>query len=212
MKATIVFDNTTTRADLQPDWGFACVVELAGRKILFDTGANGAILLENMKQLNIDPNSINDVFISHNHFDHIGGLAEFLNVNRDVYLFLPPSLRGVRNAEEITYLEKPTRIAEGVYSTGELQGIEQAMSVETGKGLVLFVGCSHPRMELILHAAKQFGELYGIIGGLHGFNQYELFAGLKLICPTHCTQHKAELKKKYPDQYLEGGVGRVINI
>jgi len=93
-----------------------------------------------------------------------------------------------------------------------LQGIEQAMSVETGKGLVLFVGCSHPRMELILHAAKQFGELYGIIGGLHGFNQYELFAGLKLICPTHCTQHKAELKKKYPDQYLEGGVGRVINI
>jgi 7,8-dihydropterin-6-yl-methyl-4-(beta-D-ribofuranosyl)aminobenzene 5'-phosphate synthase len=45
MKATIVFDNTTTRAGLKSDWGFSCFVEANDKRILFDTGANGDILL-----------------------------------------------------------------------------------------------------------------------------------------------------------------------
>ena len=37
--------------------------------ILFDTGAQGRILLSNLKALEIDPLSIDLVFISHGHFD-----------------------------------------------------------------------------------------------------------------------------------------------
>ena len=168
MKATIVFDNTTTREDLPADWGFACFVEINAKKILFDTGANGAILLENMSKLKIDPLSIDDVFISHNHFDHIGGLTAFLNINNKVKIFAPPSLREIRNAREVIYLDKPTRISDDIFSTGELEGIEQAMLVKTQKGLMIFSGCSHPEMKKILKAAGQFGKIYGIIGGLHG--------------------------------------------
>jgi len=72
ISATIVFDNTTKNKQLKADWGFACVIEYHDRMLLFDTGADGNILLNNMKKLNINPQSIHSVFISHNHFDHIG--------------------------------------------------------------------------------------------------------------------------------------------
>lgn len=86
------------------------------------------------------------------------------------------------------------------------------MVVKTGKGLVLIVGCSHPYMGHILDAARKFGKIYGIIGGMHGFSEFELFKDLKLICPTHYTQHKTELKNLYPQKYTEGEAGKVIEI
>ncbi len=212
MKATIVYDNNTTREDLTADWGFACYIESAGKNILFDTGADGSILLENMKKLEIDPRKIDRVFISHNHFDHIGGLSAFLNINPRVKVFVPPSLRGIRHAEEVIYLSHPAELEKGIFSSGELDGIEQSMAIKTERGLVLLVGCSHPDMEKIFRAVSPFGKLFAIIGGLHGFSKYELFRDLSLICPTHCTLHKAELKSLYPEKYREGGVGTVIEI
>ena len=79
-------------------------------------------------------------------------------------------------------------------------------------GLVLIVGCSHPYMGHILDAARKFGKIYGVIGGMHGFSEFELFKDLELICPTHCTQHKAKIKSLYPDKYTEGGVGKIITV
>jgi len=78
MKVTIIYDNTVYKEDLQPDWGFSALVEVEGTpKILFDTGANGEILLNNMGRLNIDPASIEELFISHAHFDHTEDFLSF---------------------------------------------------------------------------------------------------------------------------------------
>ncbi|HPZ74597.1 MAG TPA: hypothetical protein PK723_02115 [Candidatus Pacearchaeota archaeon] len=76
---------------------------------------------------------------------------------------------------------------------------------------MIITGCSHPKMEDILKAASQFGEVYGIIGGLHG-TPAESLHGLKLICPTHCTEHKDKIKQLYPSAYVEGGAGKIIEI
>jgi len=209
MKVTIIYDNTVFRKDLQADWGLSCLIEEENTpKILFDTGTDGKILLGNMEKLRINPSSIEEVFISHPHLDHTGGLSEFLKVANIVKIYVPSSL-GLKNE---VILKKPKKIHENVFSTGELEGIEQSMGVETEKGTVLIVGCSHPYMGHILDAAKQFGKIYGIIGGMHGFSEFELFRDLELICPTHCTKHKAELKKIYSEKYIEGGAGRIIEI
>lgn len=212
MKVTIIYDNTAFRSGLKPDWGFSALIETQSHNILFDTGSDGSILLENMKQLDIDPSTIDEVFISHNHFDHVGGLSAFLNKNKDVLIYVPVSLRGIHNAKEVIHVSKSMKLHENIYSTGELNRIEQSMAVKTGKGLVLIVGCSHPKMKNILGAASQFGKIYAIIGGLHGFNKYELFKDFEVICPTHCTQHIAEIKSLYPDKYTEGGAGKIIEI
>jgi 7,8-dihydropterin-6-yl-methyl-4-(beta-D-ribofuranosyl)aminobenzene 5'-phosphate synthase len=212
MKITIVYDNTTTRPDLTPDWGFACYIETAQRNILFDTGANGAILLDNMHKLRIEPRTVDDVFISHAHFDHVGGLSAFLNENNRVHVYVPTSLRGVRNAQKVIHIEESQALYEGIYTTGELEGIEQSMVVEQADGLVLITGCSHPSMKNIFDAAARFGKVRAIIGGLHGFSDFELFTDLNLICATHCTRHKTAIQQRYPDVYVEGGVGKVIEL
>jgi len=213
MKITLIYDNDVYKEGLQADWGFSCLVEIENTPtILFDTGTNGSILLSNMEKLNIDPASIDEVFISHAHFDHVGGLSAFLNVKSDVTVYVPPSLRGVRGVKEVVSASEPLKIHENVFSTGELDHIEQSMAVKTDKGIVVIVGCSHPGMAHILKAASQFGDLYAIIGGLHGFSEYKLFKDLQLICPTHCTQHKAEIKSLYPEKCIDGGAGRVITL
>ena len=212
MRITILYDNAAFKKELQSDWGFSALIEVKNTpRILFDTGGDGKILLDNIKKLGIDPVSIDEVFISHAHFDHTGGLSEFLNVNSKAKIYVPPSFSGPSNREVIT-IRKPTKIHKNVFSTGELERIEQSMGIITEKGIVLIVGCSHPYMGHILDAARQFGKIYAIIGGMHGFSEFELFRDLELICPTHCTQHKAELKKLYPQKYIEGGVGKIIEI
>ena len=213
MKVTIIYDNEVYKEGLVADWGFSCLVKVENTpKILFDTGANGSILLSNMEKLGIDPASIDKVFISHPHFDHIGGLSAFLNVRSQVRVYVPVSLKGVRGAKEVISINEPQEFSERVFSTGELDGVEQSMAVKTDKGIVLIVGCSHPKMAHILKAASQFGKVYAIIGGLHGFSEFELFKDLDLICPAHCTTYKAQIKSRYPDKYVGAGAGKVIEI
>jgi 7,8-dihydropterin-6-yl-methyl-4-(beta-D-ribofuranosyl)aminobenzene 5'-phosphate synthase len=211
MRVTILYDNTAFNEKLQSDWGFSALIEAHKRTFLFDTGASGSILLTNMEKLDINPEDVTDVFISHSHHDHTGGLAAFLDVNNDVKVWLPPSYRGVKNAKETTYIKSPLQLYEGIYSTGELEGIEQSLCVKSSKGVVIIAGCSHPQMKHILDAAAQFGNVYGIIGGLHG-SRPESLDGLKFICATHCTQYKSEMQEMYPGAYVEGGAGKVIEI
>jgi len=211
MKITIIYDNTAFREDLRSSWGFSALVGTKEKQILFDTGGNGSILLSNMQTLGIDPQQISDVFISHSHFDHTGGLSSFLEQNRDVILWVPPSFRGVKQVKEVMEVKTPRMMYEGIYSTGELEGIEQSLCVDTEKGIVIVAGCSHPKMKRILEAAAQFGEVYGIIGGLHG-NKPESLKDLDLICATHCSQYISKIKALYPDKCVQGGAGRVIEI
>lgn len=211
MKVTIIYDNTSARPELQADWGFSALVEAKGKRILFDTGADGRILLSNMEKLKIDPKEIEDVFISHLHWDHTGGLSAFLRLNNQVKLWIPSYFHEAKAAKEAIEVKVPTKLYEGIYSTGELEGIEQSLCIETEKGIVIIAGCSHPRMEHILQVASEFGKVHGIIGGLHG-TEPESLKGLNLICATHCTQYKSRIKSLYPQKYIEGGAGRVIEI
>jgi len=133
MKVTIVYDNTVSKVGLESDWGFSALVESKGRKILFDTGANGRILLSNMQKLKIDPKEIEDIFISHLHRDHTGGLSSFLEVNDQVKLWVPSYFPEVKNAKEVVEVKKPTELYEGIYSTGELERIEQSLCMFSSK-------------------------------------------------------------------------------
>lgn len=56
------------------EWGYAALVEVDGRRILFDTGANPETILHNAEALKVDLSSVEEVVISHFHDDHTGGL------------------------------------------------------------------------------------------------------------------------------------------
>jgi glyoxylase-like metal-dependent hydrolase (beta-lactamase superfamily II) len=88
---TILYDNYPFDPRLRTAWGFSCLVAVESSTILFDTGGNGALLMENMEALGVDAETIDIIVISHIHMDHRGGLPHFLAVNPDVEVYIPAS-------------------------------------------------------------------------------------------------------------------------
>jgi 7,8-dihydropterin-6-yl-methyl-4-(beta-D-ribofuranosyl)aminobenzene 5'-phosphate synthase len=208
MKLTIVYDNEVMKQGLKSGWGFSAVIETGHASlILFDTGGDGSVLLYNMQELGIDAKRIGTIVISHGHGDHIGGLHSILEVNGDAEIYVPSSLWRRLSGRKVTAVTKPVQICAGVFSTGELKGVEQSLVLRINKGIVVLTGCSHPGVSEILRVASRFGKISGIIGGFHSFHDFDRVRGLSLICPCHCTQYKSEILRLFPNSYEECGAG-----
>jgi 7,8-dihydropterin-6-yl-methyl-4-(beta-D-ribofuranosyl)aminobenzene 5'-phosphate synthase len=159
-----------------------------------------------MKQEGISPEKIGAVVISHSHSDHTGGLSSILEVNKDATIYMLSSM-GTIPGRRVISVSQPLQITSNVVSIGELKGMEQSLAIKTGKGIVLVTGCSHPGVGTILDAASSLGNIYGIVGGLHGFRDFSRLDGLSLVCPCHCTQYKEELERRFPEQCVRCGAG-----
>lgn len=228
MRAIITFNNLPFDNRLQADWGFSAYIEGFPRKILFDTGADGDILLSNMKTLGIDPRSVDLLFFSHSHWDHTGGARVFLRENPDVSIYILSSFAHMFKGYKEVISDDPQELTEGVLSTGRMGTSieEQSLLVNTAKGWVIFTGCSHSNVAEIVERAKEMteGEIYLVIGGFHLGGYEESFikgiigrlreVGLKNVAPSHCTGEPALrlFKDEYGGNYLETGVGSLIEI
>lgn len=231
---TEIFNNILYREVMTASWGFSCVVRLPGRTILFDTGGQGSILLDNMEAAGIAPDSIDVVFLSHEHWDHIGGLRDFLEQNNDVAVYSPASFGdeyrkilsefGIEPVDVTEQLE----ICPGVWSTGELsRGIpEQSLVLVTDRGPVVVTGCAHPGIVEITGKARDLAksdpllvmggfhlgrmggkEIGSIISSLEGL-------GVKYLAPSHCTGEGAieAFRKAFRERFIAGGAGKTYEI
>jgi len=196
---------------LKSGWGFSALIETGqALPILFDTGGDGSVLLHNMRELGIDPSRIGTIVISHAHGDHTGGLQSILEANGYAEIYVPSSLWRRLPGRKVTAVTGPVQICAGVFSTGELDGVEQSLALKTDKGIIVVAGCSHPGVSEILQAASRFGKISGIVGGLHGFHDFARLRGLSFLCPCHCTQYKSEICRLFPDSYEECGAGLIL--
>ena len=219
VRATVVYDSVAAGEGLVPGWGFSCLVEAEGRSLLFDTGWDANTLLANLRALGRDPATIGDIFLSHSHWDHLGGLAGLLAAGSKARVILPASfsarLKGeIGKRAEVLEVDGPVEIAPGCLSTGELGTdiVEQSLILKTGAGLTVLTGCAHPGLRTILAAAGKIGNVVGLIGGFHDFSDLGLLQGIQIIIPCHCTSQAGAIRRLYPEAYREGGVGTTIEM
>ncbi len=229
-----VFDNYLHDTNLETGWGFSCVVKIENKNILFDTGADGSILLNNMGKLGLDPKDMDLVVLSHIHGDHVGGLGEFLEKNVDVTVYFPASFpERFKEALEkfgAKYVDvsSPVKISDCTASTGEMGGMikEQSLIVKTQKGITVITGCAHPGIVEIAERAKKLtgDKIHLVIGGFHlgGADDSSLLdiikslreLGVEKVAPCHCSGERARrlFERQYKSDYISNGVGKIIEI
>lgn len=92
LRATILIDNHGDESRLTCEWGLSILIEYGGRKILLDTGSTGAFV-HNADALGIDLSKVDDVILSHPHYDHADGLEAFFSRNDHAPVWLQDSCR-----------------------------------------------------------------------------------------------------------------------
>ena len=178
----IVFNNVNESSELTPGFGFGAWIVADSTTILFDTGGDGKILMDNIYALKLDPKDVDIVVISHNHWDHINGLNKFIEAAKeDIKIYV--------SAKAFKYIQKeyptanlvavkdPIEIADRIWSTGEIKGsynllpiYEHALILNTKEGLVIVTGCSHPGIDKIVkkvHKIFPAEALCLVTGGFH---------------------------------------------
>ena len=92
---TILYDAFGRDPSMKKDWGFSALVEIGGKRILFDTGDDREIFAANARAKGVDFKTLDFVVVSHRHSDHIAGLSHVLAVNPDVKIFAPKENFGI---------------------------------------------------------------------------------------------------------------------
>ena len=223
----IIYDNNKNSSTCRAPWGFSAYIE--EYKLLFDTGGNGRILLENMKKEGVDIDEIKYLFITHEHWDHIGGIDSVLELNKGMIIFVPSSfskhfiddLKSMCKSVVVCD-KKPKRLFDNIYTTGILgeEIPEQTLVIDDSFPKVI-TGCGHYGIENIVKISKKIinKDIKYAIGGFHLLHKQkdEILQtiktlkelGVKKVLPTHCTGNLAieMYKDSFADNYIEGGVG-----
>ena len=236
MQVKILFDKQALNRNLCTGWGVSFLIDNA---ILFDTGEDGKLLINNIHQLGLGIDKVQAIVISHDHWDHTGGLWEILKRKQFRVYGCPNFSDGFKrrvkdfNSEFIS-VGKVTNVFEGIYLTGEIPALyagtkiaEQAMIIKTSKGICVLTGCSHPGIVKILKKIKsEFpkDKFYLVAGGFHLFQQEERLVKImveefkkmqvKKVGPTHCTGRYAEdiFKAQYKNDFISVKVGQTLEL
>ena len=98
LKITIL--STMLADDGLGEWGFSALVEADSHRVLVDTGARPRTVLENARELGIDLSTVQEVILTHNHSDHVGGL---ITLRQELMKANPAALSRVHVAKGIFY-------------------------------------------------------------------------------------------------------------
>lgn len=238
MRLQVIYNSHTAVDGMKTGWGLSCLID---GHILFDTGESGEALLYNLKVLAIDPESIDTVVISHEHWDHTGGLWDLLKIRSGLTVHACPGFseeffKKVKDSGAHVQLHnRMGSIAVGVSVTGEMSTtykgqplVEQSLIIQNERGITVLCGCAHPGVVLIM---EQVGrdcpgvQIDTVIGGFH-LNKTDIGAieqvvayfrkiGVQRVGPTHCSG--AEAERLFGEEYTQGdfitfNVGEEINI
>jgi 7,8-dihydropterin-6-yl-methyl-4-(beta-D-ribofuranosyl)aminobenzene 5'-phosphate synthase len=235
MNIRILFDKLSQNDAYRTGWGVSFLV---GETVLFDTGENGDWLIDNIGVMGVDIDKIDAVVISHDHWDHTGGLWRLLESKPSILVYscsgFGDSFKQKVHALDGTLIETDTvaEIAPHIYVGPEIIGAyndapisEHALIIDGRDGISIITGCAHPSIvNMVRRIMKHFTDkkISLVMGGFHlmkeGRNRIlqviEDFKkmGVESVGPTHCSGEKAEMlfHEAYRKQFVNVVVGDVI--
>ncbi len=227
MKIEIIANGFKKSDYLIKRWGLSILIN---EDILFDTFSDPEFLMLQIQEKQIDIKKIKHIILSHEHWDHINGLWSILEQNPQVTVYFGKHFTSEFKEKVKTYktqiieIEQSIKVYDNVFTTPEFCGnyknqalYESGLVVKTPKGLVLFTGCAHPKLAIMINAViEQFGDnLYLLVGGFHLSNSdhneirelinYLHQKGIQKIMPLHCTGEQAEklIKQSFGENYIQ---------
>ena len=224
----IVYDNRLHREGLKTGWGFSCLIDHQEKRILFDTGGDGQGLLFNLQDLEVEPESINTVVLSHNHWDHTGGLEAIIDKNKEVTVYFgevfPERFRERLREKGIKFfpVSGMANISEGILVGPQMGGLgpkEIPLTIETSKGLIIITGCAHPGIAKMVRKIKESlkKKVYLVLGGFHLEFSLRINRviseikrlGVEKAGPCHCTGNRAInfFEKEFKENFIRVGAG-----
>ena len=164
--------------------GFSVLVDVDGERTLFDTGMRGRYLMHNLDYLEIPPDSITRVVLSHNHRANIGGLGRLLdNRTEPLDVYVNPSyssMKGRFGRPVLTEEQASKAVFHEIGSNMSLSrhltaigpfGDEQEICLVLSaiKGPVVIASCYHAGTRCVFEEVRSvFGrDPYNLIGGMH---------------------------------------------
>lgn len=234
VKIIPIYDSEKYSSGFKTGYGFSSIVDVNGKKFLFDTGACTEKLLNNLKKIKISLEEIDTIVISHKHWDHMCGLFGVLFRQSKCKVILTTDFSKEFQKEvksfgaKVVLADKKLKLTDKVFSSGTIDAKipEQALVVSTEKGLVVIVGCAHPGIVKMLTKIKNDFKkpIYSVLGGLH-LKNYELnqiysiakklkSLGIKQIGPCHCSGDKTKkiFKEIFLSDFVEMQLGKEISI
>lgn len=231
---SVIYDNYIHTKGMTADWGYSILIKGPEKTVLFDTGTRPEIFESNFRKMGLDATSIDAVVLSHEHRDHTGGISVFAKMKTGIPVIMPhdfqesfkQSIAGL--GFKPLMVREPAAICDHLYTSGvfEFPLSEQALVLDTKKGLVVMTGCSHPGIVSMLKDIKSsFGKnIYMVFGGFHLMNKTDdemaaIIAEMKSLgvvrCgATHCTGERQIklIRDRFGDGFFELGVGNTVII
>ena len=224
LELTLLYDKPCL-PQYKGGWGLSFWIKYRNTHILFDSGWNGEILLENIRTAKLPLRDLRYIFLSHIHWDHIGGIVHILSQKLpNLEAVIIPNSFSKHFKKELSYSARlleipvsktPNEITTGIWSSGVVgEDIkEHSLFLQlTNEQILIIAGCSHPSPTQFLQSARTLGSVYGILGGLHGFKEIEKLKGLEMILPVHCTKKQTEILSTFPKISILMKVGEKLQI
>lgn len=216
LKLSIAYDSEALMG-FETGWGFSAILSAGGENVLFDCGWDGHVLRRNLGRMGYNLADISLVFLSHAHWDHMGGLPEVLQdaaMRESLKVVLHDGFsqrlrKEIGARATLVEVRGPEEIAPGIWSTGALgkEVKEHALFFSTTSGLVVLTGCAHPGIGPILECASSVDRVTSIIGGFHGAETSDFLTDIERIVPCHCTQRKDDILRAFASKASLGMVG-----